>query len=57
VEGGIGQGPAREAEAHQIMTRPAYRIDLILGEGTGRARYLTSDLGMGYVRCNADYRS
>jgi glutamate N-acetyltransferase / amino-acid N-acetyltransferase len=57
VEGGIGQGEAREAEAHQIMTRPEYRIDLILGNGPGRARYLTSDLGMGYVRCNADYRS
>ena len=57
VDGGIGQGQAREAEAHQIMTRPEYRIDLILGDGPGRARYLTSDLGMGYVRCNADYRS
>jgi glutamate N-acetyltransferase/amino-acid N-acetyltransferase len=57
VDGGIGQGAEREAEAHQIMTRPAYRIDLILGEGRGRARYLTCDLGLGYVRCNADYRS
>jgi glutamate N-acetyltransferase/amino-acid N-acetyltransferase len=57
VDGGIGQGATLEAEAHQIMTRPSYRIDLILGEGPGRARYLTCDLGMGYVRCNADYRS
>jgi len=46
-----------EAAAHDVMTRPSYRIDLILGEGPGRARYLTSDLGIGYVRCNADYRS
>jgi glutamate N-acetyltransferase/amino-acid N-acetyltransferase len=57
VDGGVGQGAAREAEAHQIMTRPSYRIDLVLGDGPGRARYLTCDLGMGYVRCNADYRS
>jgi glutamate N-acetyltransferase/amino-acid N-acetyltransferase len=57
VDGGVGQGAAREAEAHRIMTRPSYRIDLVLGDGPGRARYLTCDLGMGYVRCNADYRS
>jgi glutamate N-acetyltransferase/amino-acid N-acetyltransferase len=57
VEKGIGKGAAAEAEAHEVMARPSYRIDLVLGEGPGHARYLTSDLGMGYVRCNADYRS
>jgi glutamate N-acetyltransferase/amino-acid N-acetyltransferase len=57
VEAGLGKGEAAEAEAHQVMARPSYRIDLMLGDGPGRARYLTSDLGIGYVRCNADYRS
>jgi glutamate N-acetyltransferase/amino-acid N-acetyltransferase len=57
VEGGLGQGESAEARAHEIMTRPSYRIDLILGDGPGHSRYLTSDLGIGYVRCNADYRS
>jgi glutamate N-acetyltransferase/amino-acid N-acetyltransferase len=57
VERGLAKGDAAEAEAHKVMTRPSYRIDLILGDGPGRSRYLTSDLGIGYVRCNADYRS
>jgi glutamate N-acetyltransferase/amino-acid N-acetyltransferase len=57
VEGGVGKGAAAEAEAHEVMTRPSYRVDLVLGDGPGHARYLTSDLGIGYVRCNADYRS
>jgi glutamate N-acetyltransferase/amino-acid N-acetyltransferase len=57
VEGGVGLGAAREAEARAIMSRPAYRIEIILGHGPGQSRYLTSDLGIGYVRCNADYRS
>jgi glutamate N-acetyltransferase/amino-acid N-acetyltransferase len=57
VECGLAKGADAEAAAHEVMARPSYRIDLVLGEGPGRARYLTCDLGMGYVRCNADYRS
>jgi glutamate N-acetyltransferase / amino-acid N-acetyltransferase len=57
VDEGIGLGAAEEARAHEIMARPSYRIDLVLGDGPGYWRYLTSDLGIGYVRCNADYRS
>jgi glutamate N-acetyltransferase/amino-acid N-acetyltransferase len=57
VENGIGLGAATEARAHEIMAAPSYRIDLILGDGPGLSRYLTSDLGLGYVRCNADYRT
>jgi glutamate N-acetyltransferase/amino-acid N-acetyltransferase len=57
VDGGIGMGAEREAEARRVMARPSYRIDVELGEGPGRARYLTCDLGLGYIRCNADYRS
>jgi len=57
VERGLGVGAAAEREAHEVMTLPSYRIDLVLGDGAGQARCLTSDLGIGYVRCNADYRS
>ena len=57
VERGLGKGADAEAAAHDVMARPSYRVDLVLGEGPGRARYLTSDLGIGYVKCNADYRS
>jgi glutamate N-acetyltransferase/amino-acid N-acetyltransferase len=57
VERGLAKGAEAEAAAHEVMSRPSYRIDLVLGDGSGRARYLTSDFGIGYVRCNADYRS
>ncbi len=39
------------------MKGPSYVIELSLGDGPGRARYLTSDLGHGYVDVNAGYRS
>jgi glutamate N-acetyltransferase/amino-acid N-acetyltransferase len=57
VEGGVGCGSEREQEARSIMARPAYVIEITLGEGPGHARYLACDLGIGYVRCNASYRS
>jgi glutamate N-acetyltransferase/amino-acid N-acetyltransferase len=57
VEGGQALGAEREAAAHEVMTRPSYSVELVLGDGPGRGRYLTCDLGLGYVRCNADYRS
>jgi glutamate N-acetyltransferase/amino-acid N-acetyltransferase len=57
VEQGLAKGADAEAAAHEVMARPSYRIDLVFGDGPGRARYLTCDLGIGYVRCNADYRS
>jgi glutamate N-acetyltransferase / amino-acid N-acetyltransferase len=57
VAGGVSRGPDGEAEARTVMARPEYRIDLSLGDGPGRARCLTCDLGVGYIRCNASYRS
>jgi glutamate N-acetyltransferase/amino-acid N-acetyltransferase len=57
VEGGCAVGPERERAAHAIMTRPEYRLEVVLGSGPGHARWLTCDLGIAYVRCNADYRS
>ncbi len=57
VEQGVAVGPDAEARARAILERPSYTVELTLGDGPGRARYLTCDLGLGYVRCNADYRS
>jgi glutamate N-acetyltransferase/amino-acid N-acetyltransferase len=34
-----------------------YRIEVTLGPGPGKASYLTSDLGHGYVDVNAGYRT
>jgi glutamate N-acetyltransferase/amino-acid N-acetyltransferase len=57
VRGGVAVGGDAEARAMSVLKEPAYRIELRLGNGPGRARYLTSDLGHEYVNVNADYRS
>jgi glutamate N-acetyltransferase / amino-acid N-acetyltransferase len=57
VKGGVGLGAEPESRARAVMARPTYAIDVVLGDGPGRARYLACDLGIGYVRCNASYRS
>lgn len=54
---GAPTGLEAEARAHEIMTRPDYRVRLSLGAGRARARHLACDLGVDYIRCNADYRS
>jgi glutamate N-acetyltransferase/amino-acid N-acetyltransferase len=57
VRNGMSRGAEAEARAAEVLEQPSYRIELSLGSGPGRARYLTSDLGHGYVDVNADYRS
>jgi glutamate N-acetyltransferase/amino-acid N-acetyltransferase len=57
VRRGIAVGPEAEKQAHQVMSGPEYTIEVRLGAGTSRARYLTCDLSAEYVRINADYRS
>jgi glutamate N-acetyltransferase / amino-acid N-acetyltransferase len=57
VERGVGLGADPEARARLAMAQPAYVIEVVLGDGPGRARYFACDLGIGYVRCNASYRS
>jgi len=57
VEGGIAVGREAERRAHEVMVHGSYRIDVVLGRGPGKGRYLMCDLGYDYVRCNADYRS
>jgi glutamate N-acetyltransferase/amino-acid N-acetyltransferase len=57
VQHGAPVGKEAEQRANQIMKQPSFVIELELGPGPGRARYLTCDLGHGYVDVNAGYRS
>jgi glutamate N-acetyltransferase/amino-acid N-acetyltransferase len=57
VHGGVSVGGDAEQRAAQIMTGESYTIEVVLGDGPGKARYLTSDLGHAYVDLNAGYRS
>jgi glutamate N-acetyltransferase/amino-acid N-acetyltransferase len=57
VRAGAGVGGEAERAAHEVMRRGEYiiRVHLHLGRGVGR--HVTCDLGMDYVKLNADYRS
>jgi glutamate N-acetyltransferase / amino-acid N-acetyltransferase len=57
VKDGAPIGAEAEKRANEILKQPSYTIELTLGDGSGEARYLTSDLGHGYVDVNAGYRS
>ncbi len=57
VRGGIAVGGDAEVRASERMSAAEYRIDVVLGDGPGKARYLTSDVGHGYVDVNAGYRT
>jgi glutamate N-acetyltransferase/amino-acid N-acetyltransferase len=57
VKDGAPISAEAEARANEILKQPSYTIELVLGDGPGQARYLTSDLGHGYVDVNAGYRS
>ena len=46
-----------EAKAAATMKRPEYVISVRVGKGRGLGHYWTCDLGHGYVRLNADYRT
>jgi glutamate N-acetyltransferase/amino-acid N-acetyltransferase len=57
VRDGMPIGAEAEKRANEILKQPSYTITLKLGDGAFEARYLTSDLGHGYVDVNAGYRS
>jgi glutamate N-acetyltransferase/amino-acid N-acetyltransferase len=57
VAHGVSLGAEAEARAAAMLTKPTYVIELRLGEGSGAAHYLTSDLGHEYVDVNAGYRT
>ena len=57
VAGGVGCGPEAEARATAVMKLAAFGVTLDLNLGTEKARLLTCDFSLDYVRINADYRS
>jgi len=57
VENGAPIGVEAELRANEVLKQATYVIDIELGDGPGEFRYLTSDLGHGYVDVNAGYRS
>lgn len=57
LEGGLPVGAEAEAQATAAMQAESYPVELVLGDGPGTARYLTCDLGHGYVDVNAGYRT
>ena len=57
VRGGVAVGAEAERQAAAILAGPSFTLAIELGDGPGRARYLTSDLGHTYVDVNAGYRS
>ena len=57
VKDGAPIGGEAEKRANEILKQQSYTIELSLGDGPGEFRYLTCDLGHGYVDVNAGYRS
>jgi glutamate N-acetyltransferase/amino-acid N-acetyltransferase len=57
VRGGVGVGEEAERRAHEVMRRGEYTLRVHLNGGRGEGRHTTCDLGVDYVKLNADYRS
>lgn len=57
VKGGLGCGPEAEALATAVLKKPAFTVIVDLNKGSGKARMLTSDFSVDYVKINADYRT
>ena len=57
VRAGVGLGSDAERRAHEVMRRGEYTIRVHLNRGRASGRHLTCDLGVDYVKLNADYRS
>lgn len=57
VRRGLPTGAEAEARASAVMKDVEYTIRVKLGAGKGRAHFVTSDLGHGYIDVNASYRS
>jgi glutamate N-acetyltransferase/amino-acid N-acetyltransferase len=57
VQGGLGTGPEREAEATTVLKQAEFAVKINLGIGEAKAEYYTSDLTYEYIKINADYRT
>ncbi len=52
-----GARPFSEAKARKILSGKIVPITVDLHQGRGRARYVTCDFSLDYVKINADYRT
>jgi glutamate N-acetyltransferase / amino-acid N-acetyltransferase len=57
AKNGMAVGGDAEQQARSFMRTPRYTVELLLGSGPGKARFLMCDLTHEYVNVNADYRS
>ncbi len=57
VRAGVGVGGDAERRAHEVMRRGEYILRVHLHGGKAQGRHTTCDLGVDYVKLNADYRS
>lgn len=57
VHRGVGCGPEAEADATEVMQKPAFTVVIDLHQGGDEAMMLTCDFSIDYVKINADYRS
>ena len=57
VENGLATGNEAEARAGKVLQQDEIDLNIDLGAGPGTAVYHTSDLSIGYVKINADYRT
>lgn len=57
VRQGLPTPVSNEARAHKVMKNGSFRVLVALNGGQGEAKVWTSDLGYGYVKINAEYRT
>jgi glutamate N-acetyltransferase/amino-acid N-acetyltransferase len=57
VRAGVGLGLEAERRAHEVMRRGEYILRVHLHAGKAQGKHTTCDLGVDYVKQNADYRS
>jgi glutamate N-acetyltransferase / amino-acid N-acetyltransferase len=57
VRHSVGLGDEAERRAHEVMRRGEYTLRIHLHAGRATAKHTTCDLGVDYVKLNADYRS
>ncbi|HEX9778830.1 MAG TPA: bifunctional glutamate N-acetyltransferase/amino-acid acetyltransferase ArgJ [Geopsychrobacteraceae bacterium] len=57
TRGGLGTGIELEEKATEVLKQGEFAVHIELHQGSGAARYYTSDLTYEYIKINAAYRS
>ncbi len=57
VKDGLGQGPAAEAKATDVLRQKTFTVTVDLKNGQASGEIHTCDLSIEYIKINADYRS